>query len=572
MATEYFLSTHHVPTRNGESLIEPPVAHLPSLIERSFLSEQSPPSSVEFCGRGLSTFRRKARRSAIRLAIAHTTQYRSENLPHLSNIDTLIDSPIVMSGHQPEPFHCGVWFKNFLLSDIARSTGALGIHFLVDNDLCRATSISVPTRAPSGQTDQHCDDPDCSARKGLPQNWSLTRVPFDSPRDPLPWENCRVQDLDLWNSFPSRVLESMPPIDGDPLIARLWNYASRDAQVGDPIGLLLSKARHGLEAELGLQTLEVPLSRLTETEEFASFSVQLLSELPRLHETYNAALDAYRGLHRIRNHAQPLPNLARVGDWYEAPWWIYRRDWQTRDALWIQKSGTQVVLSNRSNWQTTIDTSGTCQSAASKWMDILREGVCLRPRALLTTMYARLILSDLFIHGVGGARYDQLTDRIIADFFGLTAPPLVLATITMHLPFQNLARELTEPVDGQLAELQQTLRVAQSNPEVAFDQFGETESMDQIRQLTAQKKLLLANIPPRGEKWEWHSRMKSINEQMNALAGPTIARIKSRIQRLECLRGEQEIVLARDFSHCLFPEKTILSSFSQAITKIETPV
>ena len=51
-----------------------------------------------------------------------------------------------------------------------------------------------------------------------------------------------------------------------------------------------------------------------------------------------------------------------------------------------------------------------------------RQGLRLRPRALVTTMYARLMLADLFLHGIGGAKYDQLTDLIIRQFFDVQPP------------------------------------------------------------------------------------------------------------------------------------------------------
>ena len=50
------------------------------------------------------------------------------------------------------------------------------------------------------------------------------------------------------------------------------------------------------------------------------------------------------------------------------------------------------------------------------------EGVRLRPRALITTMFARLVLSDIFIHGIGGAKYDQVTDAIVRRFFAVEPP------------------------------------------------------------------------------------------------------------------------------------------------------
>jgi len=62
------------------------------------------------------------------------------------------------------------------------------------------------------------------------------------------------------------------------------------------------------------------------------------------------------------------------------------------------------------------------------------KGIFVRPRALITTMFARLLASDLFVHGIGGAKYDQLTDQIIVDFFGVDPPRYVTATGTWRLP------------------------------------------------------------------------------------------------------------------------------------------
>ena len=53
--------------------------------------------------------------------------------------------------------------------------------------------------------------------------------------------------------------------------------------------------------------------------------------------------------------------------------------------------------------------------------------------ALVTTLFARLVLSDLFIHGIGGAKYDQLTDELIRSFFGLAPPDYLVISATLHL-------------------------------------------------------------------------------------------------------------------------------------------
>ena len=66
-----------------------------------------------------------------------------------------------------------------------------------------------------------------------------------------------------------------------------------------------------------------------------------------------------------------------------------------------------------------------------------RGGVRIRSRALVTTLWARLALGDLFIHGIGGAKYDRVTDLLIERFFGLRPPGLLVLSATLHLPIER---------------------------------------------------------------------------------------------------------------------------------------
>jgi hypothetical protein len=53
---------------------------------------------------------------------------------------------------------------------------------------------------------------------------------------------------------------------------------------------------------------------------------------------------------------------------------------------------------------------------------------------LTLTTYLRLLVVDQFVHGIGGGRYDQVTDRLIGTFFGLTPPRFAVATATLFFP------------------------------------------------------------------------------------------------------------------------------------------
>jgi len=46
----------------------------------------------------------------------------------------------------------------------------------------------------------------------------------------------------------------------------------------------------------------------------------------------------------------------------------------------------------------------------------------------------RLFIADQFVHGIGGAQYDQVSDRVIATFLGITPPHFAVATATAYFP------------------------------------------------------------------------------------------------------------------------------------------
>jgi hypothetical protein len=58
----------------------------------------------------------------------------------------------------------------------------------------------------------------------------------------------------------------------------------------------------------------------------------------------------------------------------------------------------------------------------------------IAPRALPLTIFFRLLLADQFIHGIGGGRYDQVADRIIASFFKIDPPCFAVTTSTLYFP------------------------------------------------------------------------------------------------------------------------------------------
>ena len=58
------------------------------------------------------------------------------------------------------------------------------------------------------------------------------------------------------------------------------------------------------------------------------------------------------------------------------------------------------------------------------FLDLGKQGFKIRSRALTNTLYARLFLGDLFIHGIGGGKYDEVTDAIIRRYYRSSRPAI----------------------------------------------------------------------------------------------------------------------------------------------------
>src|SRR4029079_261554 len=131
------------------------------------------------------------------------------------------------------------------------------------------------------------------------------------------------------------------------------------------------------------------------------FAAHLLVQLPRLWEIYNAALNEYRHINRIRSGTHPVPGLQRDDEWWESPFLMWTNENPRRRRPFVRRQQDLLVISDREGVRLTLDISAdeSADKAVEQLYDAEKRGIKLRPLALITTMYARLVLSDLFIHG-----------------------------------------------------------------------------------------------------------------------------------------------------------------------------
>jgi hypothetical protein len=531
------------PAGNGETLVDPPWSSLPEVVARSI--RESSLVEYDLQGRSLGELSRAARRRLFDAARIYTSQYR-EVPDRWQNLATISSAPFLLSGHQPELFHPGVWYKNFVLGSLARQLDGVGIHLLIDSDTCRSASIRVPT--------------------GSIAQPRVEAVPYDDPAAEVPHEERIIRDPATFSTFAERTASFIRPLVADPMVADLWPLVMERNPGQKNLGLRLAQGRHALEESWQNETLELPQSTVCQLPEFAWFAAHLLANLPRFWSAHNDALAHYRRAHRIRGHAQPVPDLDASDGWLEAPFWIWTADDPQRRPLFARQADDGIVISDFHTLTIPLSLSadGEAASAAGQIAELSARGIKLRTRALTTTLFARLVLSDLFLHGIGGAKYDQVTDQIVRLFFGFEPPEFATVSATLRLP---IAHEAIDSV--QVAQSAQRLRELRYHPEHFVETNGDASlsQASHVAKLIAAKRQWVEAAKTPQNAAERHRGIISANESLQ----PFVASLREKIERdrdelLQRRRGES-ILRSRDYSFCLYPRRhfeTLLDASRQS--------
>ena len=332
-----------------------------------------------------------------------------------------------------------------------------------------------------------------------------------------------------------------------------------------------SRFRHLIELDNGIRNLEVPLGRLCQEPAFGVFVHHCVRNAEDLWLSYNECRAAYRERHGIRNPVQPVIELQRERHCIELPFWIYREGGEAlvdRQRLWIaQGSGESLILCNHAvpdRRTITVELPLDESKLTSVWQDIADSGICIRPRALMTTMYLRCFLADLFVHGIGGGTYDELTDAIIARWLGIKQAPVYLtSSASLHLPLEERSEDSE---DGDWLENLRELQLIRSAPERFLDR-----SLDPCRRLFEEHAQLLSKIPPRGNKRPWHQQMVQIKHRIeDAIIDPKRLAFSNH-ERLLRERQQDKIRKSREYSFVLFEERDVVARLSRLADEAMAP-
>lgn len=533
------------PRENRTAVVDPPFDQIGRLVADNVRERTA--SNYDFQGRSLSDLSNRARAELLTAARRWTAAYRD-----IGPIAEDFQGPIFLAGHQPELFHPGVWFKNFALGALGRIHGATCVNLIVDSDTIKTATLSVP-----------------GGTVARPQ---IAAIPFDRGGPVVPFEERRVLDRQVFTEFGQRVVRQIEGLVPDPLVRDYWPRAVARLRQTDLLGACLAQSRHEWESRWGQTTLEVPQSHVCQTSAFLWFAAHLMAQASRLAAVYNEAVRQYRQVHRIRNAAHPVPDLAVEDDWAESPFWIWTADDPRRRRLFVARRPGQIVLSDRRAIEVPLDLSpdGDAATAVEQLLALAQRGVKIRSRALITTLWARLILGDLFLHGIGGAKYDQVTDLVCERFFGLTPPQYLVLSATLHLPIPHprvKAEEIRE-IANQLRELdyhpERWINWPQADPRAAEWLAAKRRWIEGARgghfvsQQAGDTKGGYANQLREGAQTRaQHLEVRRINAQLQPFVADRRRELLGQQARTVASAKADAVLASREYGFCLFPEKTL---------------
>jgi hypothetical protein len=345
------------------------------------------------------------------------------------------DQPLIASGHQTELYHPGVWVKDVLANAIAQKMSGQAWHLAVDTDAPKHLSLRWP-----GASMPITQDP-----KLLTAPWSgLLAAPSPAHVDGVAAALHSAEQG--WNF--------------SPLVELFLSSLRSQAEQNPSLATGLTSAIQHLDQTLNIHHQSHLMSEVWASDPYLIVAHHLLANASRFAHIYNSALGDYRREQHITSPGRPMPDLEIAPDEIETPFWLDNLQNQSRQRLLLHRKNNQWVLNLLAaplaehivprSTETTFPFNPQLpgEQAAKSLAEFLKHHqLRIAPRALPLTLFLRLFLADQFIHGIGGGRYDQVTDRIIHQFFNIEPPRFAVTTATLYFPAaQNQTRLSLRPL------------------------------------------------------------------------------------------------------------------------------
>lgn len=463
--------------------------------------------------------------------------------------------PIILTGHEPIFYHPGIWIKNHLAYHLAESLKGISINLVVDSDSCTAGFMYVP----------------CFSKESA----SIQKVSFVEGKETQAYEEISFEMVEVIEHFKDKVDALLRKNNHDDVKATVKNmqimfdcfiHQMRHAYLQgckDMTGLFTS-ARKGMENAFGIKNLEIPVSLMCNTKGFYSFFLHILYNARQFAEIHNEKLNDYRNIHAISSKANPVPDLEIHDTLVELPFWIWEKG-GTRNKCYARYDAGSIIVTNGNQMEWALKKDEEPQKIISRLRSLESQPshtIKLRPRAITLTMFSRLFLSDVFIHGTGGSRYDVITNGIMKDFLHINPPKYITTTTTLFLPVK------TQDIDAKtFPALQKELNDMRTNPERHAS--GKTRQHPLFLKMVEEKRALIERM--RGSDKEKRSQLfhqiKELNASMFKQITNELGNGQKKLAAIKEKMACNEVVKCREYPMGIFPFNALHDHFANVFSE-----
>ena len=528
------------PVGDREVLLQPAKEELRAVVRRN--RQRLSGYDLVTAGRSFAQLRLGMRRRVLALADEYMEQLTGRRLDPID-----VDSPLVMTGHQPEICHPGVWIKNFVTDRLAHAMGGSGLALVLDSDLPHSLGLTVPRRARDGA--------------------AIEAFVYAAAQPGKTYEQHRPDDSWDVEGFVRAVGSSMPLANDETLFGSFSEAMKRARSQATTAADLVTRARFRVERDAGLANREVPASRVCSTPEFFLFLLDIIVDLAGFARVYNKALAFYRKVHHVRGRANPLPDLEPD----EAPFWAYGTD-EPRQPLRVrpERGGLRLLAGRSEFFDIDQGELAGLRAGRAEVFDALAERlsreadlVRIRTRALTTTILLRLFVADVFIHGIGGAKYDTVTDEIVRQYYGVEPPDFITVSATLRLPLEPFPG--SEEEERQLTHLIRDLRY---NPDRHLPE-REAEA-PAVRVLMRRKGDLIGRKGRTArERREIFEAIRAVNDELARGVAEQLRAAHGKLDEVRRYVGFNRLLQRRDYAFVLYRSDEILGFYNRALEGME---
>lgn len=412
------------------------------------------------------------------------------------------DRTIIATGHQPLMWHPGILAKYLVTDAFAARHELATANLVVDQDVGEFGSFDLPIRRADGLLGVHRVEL-CTTREDVPVGHH-------------PAFSAAANLADTTDAIPS-------VIEGVKRIVQCVNTHQNEPNAAMQMASALTDLM-----QWGGWVRPMPnisATQLFKTSLAAALLNEMVSDPKQCAECYNRAVAAVPesdiGLLEIRN------------DRIELPVWRIGSDGKRQRGMSNDVAGAVSVEHAANSTE-----NSKIQNPKSK--------VDLLPRALFMTALARLGMCDLFIHGMGGAKYDHAMELWIKQWLGVEVSSTASVTADVRLPL--LPPDLAE-LNVQKAQI------------MARRLWHDPENRTEQAQISEAKRRMLQRIEALAHRSA--QRRAAFQQMHDAIHILRTARqqdmdaARMRVERARQIAADRTIATRRDWAFPLYPRELI---------------